>query len=150
MRAAMMGALVLSVGWGSAQAMQLDIDRPTLCAHATAAIIGEVTTRQSQWSQGSLGGIETVFDVSVERVVFGAAPGDLSVVVPGGQIGDIHLNVEDAAPLQVDQRYLLLVKVADDGRRYIVFGGEQGATLLPHQPQLEAEAIASLGSCDAP
>lgn len=128
-------------------ALQLAIDRPTLCAHASAAIVGEVTSRQSQWSQGPIGGIETLFDISVERVVHGQAPVDLSVMVPGGNVDGIHQNVEDSAPLQIDRRYLLLIKLGEDGR-YTVFGGQQGAFLFPREPQQEAEILATLGACD--
>ena len=135
----------------TAQAIRVYIPRPALCAQADVVIIGEVTGTTSRWKSGDQGGIETLTDVARTQTLRGAEPGDsLTLLSAGGTIGHLSLRIEDAAALQPDSRYLLLLRTSADG--YHVVGGPDGAILLRWGDrgvgETEASAIASLGGCD--
>jgi hypothetical protein len=128
---------------GQARAMRVDVAPAELCRVSSHAIIGEVTTRATQWTQE--GSLETVTDVTVTSVLRGPSRQDVVVVTPGGAIGELRQIVEDAATLAVDTRYLLLLHERADGR-FVVTGGEAGAFAIP-AGEGEAWARKLLGAC---
>jgi len=134
-----------------ARALQLRVERPEICAQAALVALAEVTGQEARWTTAATGGIETRFDLAVARSLKGRAPDDLVVVTPGGTMGELTQTVEDAAELQADRRYMLMLvpRPADDG--YRVLGGEQGSIALrgdePGPGESEQEALASLGGC---
>jgi hypothetical protein len=113
---------------GQARAMRVDVPKAELCRFSSHVIVGEVTTSATEWTQE--GALETVVDVSVTSVLRGARVQDVVVVTPGGAIGDLRQIVEDAARLDVDTRYVLLLHERTDGR-FVVTGGEAGAFPIP-------------------
>jgi hypothetical protein len=149
--AAGVAVLMASITPRSASAVSIEVSRESLCDHATLVVVAEATGGASQWASGPLGGIETWTDFSVGRVLVGTSPDPLSVVSPGGVIGQQRYSVEDAAVFVPDQRYLLLLAWHNGGWRPV--GGEHGAIPVRRNAQGrgedEAAAIASLGVCIA-
>ena len=113
---------------GQARAMRVDVPTAELCRVSSHVVIGEVTTSAVEWTQE--GSLETVVDVSVTSVLRGPSVQDVVVVTPGGAIGDLRQMVEEAARLDVDARYVLLLHQRTDGR-FVVTGGEAGAFPVP-------------------
>lgn len=136
-------ALVLALAATPAAAVQARMDRPALCAAATAVAIGEVTGTEAAWRQDGL--LETRADVVVSQVVRGRAPEQLVVAVPGGVAAGLALTVSEAPTLRADRRYLLYLAPRGDGAWAIV-GGPQGAVAIPWEA--DADTFAA-GACDA-
>jgi hypothetical protein len=113
---------------GQARAMRVDVPTAELCRLSSHVVVGEVTTAATEWTQD--GSFETVSDVAVTSVLRGPSVLDAVVVTPGGTIGDLRQTVEDAARLDVDMRYVLLLHERADGR-FVVTGGEAGAFPIP-------------------
>jgi hypothetical protein len=130
---------------GDARAMQVASPPSELCGFATLVVLGEVTTKATQWS--ATGSLETVFDVSVETVLAGTPRADVVVVTPGGELHGLRQTVEDAARLEPDTRYLLLLHEEQNGT-FVVTGGASGAFAAPSQGG-EAWARALVGACHA-
>jgi hypothetical protein len=142
--------VVLAVLEGPALASMPPWTRTELCGLARRVVVGHVTTAgRSSWTPTGL--IETRFELTVDRSVFGTGPGALALVIPGGVVGDVGLRVEHAASLDPGRPYLLLLDELRPGDWRIV-GGELGAIPLRTETttgEPEDEAIASLGACDA-
>jgi hypothetical protein len=113
---------------GQARAMRVDVPTAELCRVSSHVVVGEVTTTASEWTQE--GSLETVVDVAVSSVLRGSPVQDAVVVTPGGAMGELRQIVEDAARLDVDTRYVLLLHERADGR-FVVTGGEAGAFPIP-------------------
>ena len=113
---------------GQARAMRVDVPTAELCRMSSHVVVGEVTTTATEWTQE--GSLETVVDVAVASVLRGPTVRDAMVVTPGGAIGDLRQIVEEAARLDVDTRYVLLLHERADGR-FVVTGGEAGAFPIP-------------------
>jgi hypothetical protein len=128
---------------GPARAMRVDVAPEELCRVSTHVVVGEVTTRSTEWTQS--GSLETVVDVAVASVLRGAPRSDVVVVTPGGAVGELRQIVEDAAELALDTRYVLLLHERADGR-FVVTGGEAGAFAIP-AGEGEAWARSLLGAC---
>ena len=134
-----------------AHALEIRTDPPARCAMSDAVVVAEVTSTQSGWVAGPVGGIATTVDVDVSRVAHGHAPTSLQIVLPGGRADGYWQWVEDVPALTVDHRYLLYLRAGDDGTWGLV-GGEASAVALRFGPDGQADeaaAIAALGSCDA-
>ena len=128
---------------GQARAMRVDVAPAELCRVSSHVVVGEVTTRTTQWTQD--GSLETVVDVAVASVLRGPPRADVVVITPGGAVGDLRQIVSDAAQLAVDTRYVLLLHERADGR-FVVTGGEAGAFAIP-AGEGEAWAQSLLGAC---
>jgi hypothetical protein len=126
-----------------ARAMRVEVAPAELCRVSSLVVVGEVTTRATQWTQE--GSLETVSDEAVSSVLVGAPRTDVAVVTAGGEMGELRQIVEDSAWLAVDTRYLLLLREQPDGR-FVVTGGEAGAFAVPAQGG-SAWAKKLLGSC---
>ena len=113
---------------GQARAMRIDVPTAELCRLSSHVVVGEVTTTATEWTQE--GSLETVVDVAVTSVLRGPSVQDLVLVTPGGAIGDLRQTIEDAARLDVDTRYVLLLHERADGT-FVVTGGEAGAFPIP-------------------
>ncbi len=103
-------------------------------AHSAATIVaGQVTdmqAREASWGGpgGAPGNIETVVQLRVIKALKGASesPGDMmTVVVPGGTVGDLTLVVDSAPVFRVGETAMLYLD--DLGR---VIGGHQGKRAL--------------------
>lgn len=113
---------------GQARAMRVDVPTAELCRVSSHVVVGEVTTTATEWTQE--GSLETVVDVAVASVLRGPSVRDAVIVTPGGSIGELRQIVEEAARLDVDTRYVLLLHQKPDGR-FVVTGGEAGAFQIP-------------------
>lgn len=136
-------ALLLSTG--PAWAVRVYVPLPTLCAQAPVVAIGEVTAIEGRWRAGEPGGIESVVDVAITRVVRGSAPDAVTVVLPGGTVGRVTETISEAPRARVDARYLMLLAPGADG--YTLVGGADGLVPVPWTEGAEAAAIARLGGC---
>jgi hypothetical protein len=111
-----------------ARAMRVEVAPEELCRVSSHVVVGEVTTRTTEWTQD--GTLETVVDVAVASVLRGPPRADVVVVTPGGAVGELRQIVSEAAELALDTRYLLLLHERADGR-FVVTGGEAGAFAIP-------------------
>jgi hypothetical protein len=139
----LVGFLCVLACAGKARAMRIDVAPAEVCRMSSLAVVGEVTTRTTVWTQD--GSLETVVDVAVSAVLKGAPRSDLVVVTPGGELGELRQIVEESARLTLDTRYLLLLHEQPDGR-FVVTGGEGGAFAMP-AGSTEAWARSLVGSC---
>ncbi len=89
-------------------------------------VSAEVTSTETRWSDDALGGIETSIWLAPIETLSGQEPEVLEVVLAGGEIDGIRVEVEDTPHLALDRTYLLFL-VQDDLGRWIVLGGEAGA-----------------------
>lgn len=136
---------------GSAGALQLALTREQLCAMSDLVAVVELTGIEHRWATD--GGIERQADLTVQRVVHGPEVDDLSLVLPGGTMGELTLWIEDVPELVEHQPYLVLLK-RHDTLGWTFLGGDGGAIPLAladgHAGEPLQAALASLGSCDAP
>lgn len=147
---ALAGAVVASLP-DEASALQLDLSRPQLCSIADAVILAEVTDLETFWSEDQEGGIVRHAAIANLKTVHGQADAALTVLLPGGTIGELTQWVEDVPALRVDTRYLLFLDKVDHG--WQVIGGDAGAVLITpggwRAGETEEKAIASVGGCNA-
>lgn len=114
----------------AAWALTTTTDPATLCALADAVVVAEVTSQETEWAPGPRGDLRTRSWAAVGEVLRGR-PGDtVELLAPGGTLQGLVQTVEDAARLQVDHRYVLLLSREGDAWR--VTGGAYGAWALPH------------------
>ena len=145
MRAVCVGLLAALLG-GPAEAARLAVPLPELCAGSALVVLAEVTGSEPEPTEQGL--LLTSYDLAVIRVIRGELPAEPPrVIVPGGSDGEVRLLVSEAAKLQVDGRYLLLLSRRAQGG-YLVRGGPDGA--IPVAAGEEEAALARLGSCRAP
>jgi hypothetical protein len=135
----------------SSYAAQQRVDRPSLCSVATAVVVAEVTTIETQWAAGERGGIERRAWLSVLQTPHGEPQDTLEIILPGGSMGEISQWVEDVPKLELDRPYLLFLGTHQE--RLQIIGGDQGAIPIaseagkPGEPV--TEALKSLGGCRA-
>ncbi len=145
MRAVGVGLLAALLG-EPAHAARLSVPLPELCAESALVVLAEVTGSEAEPTEQGL--VLTSYDLAVLRVIRGELPAEPPrVVVPGGSVGGARLLVSEAATLQVDGRYLLLLSPRAQGG-YKVRGGPDGA--IPVAAGEEEAALARLGGCRAP
>jgi hypothetical protein len=120
----MLRLLLVLCAAGSAYAALQPVSISVLCATADAVVVGEVASVDHQWASGRAA-IERHIWFSVED---GLQVDGLDVMVPGGTIGRLTQEVEHAAPLELDRRYLLTLRKV--GEFWRVLGGEQGTVPL--------------------
>ena len=151
-----LGAMVVAAGLGlagAALAVQEEVDRVDLCDLADAVVIAEATSYEVLWADGEQGGILTRVWFALDMTLRGDAPETVSLVLPGGSLGDVRHEVEDQPPRpQLDRRYLLFLKQLPDGE-YRIVGGEGGAVAIAwpggDDGERYIEAVASVGACHA-
>jgi hypothetical protein len=116
---------------GQAQASALvRLSDDQLNQAAAEVVAGEIISTHARWGDqgGSRGFIETVIELRVLRALKGApeSPGDtMTIVVPGGTMGDLTLVVDYAPVFHSGETAMLYLD--DDGR---VVGGDQGKRAL--------------------
>ena len=115
--------LILAIA-GSAHAALQPVALSVLCTTADAVVVGEVASVDHHWVAGRAA-IERHIWFSVEH---GLQVDGIDLRIPGGTIDGLTQALEHAAPLEVDGRYLLLLRKASD--HWTVVGGEQGTVPL--------------------
>ena len=134
---ALLGGLLL----GQAEAARVGVPRPALCAASAWVVVAEITGHEYLVNDQGL--VETWSDLAILRTVRGRAPAEPArVVTPGGVVAGMRLTISEAAELQLDGRYLLLLRPRPDGA-WAPSGGPDGAIALGD----EAAALRSLGGC---
>lgn len=131
-----------------ALALQIAMTPAERFERAALVVVGEVTSSEVLWEPTALGGVETHVWIAPERALRGRIPPVLQVNFPGGELGGVRVEVDDAPSFVQDRRYLLFL-VADGRGGWSVLGGPDGALRLdtPGQspgPTLD-ETLARLG-----
>ncbi len=121
--------LLLALGVaGSLNAMMVPLSPTDLSAQAQVIVTGTVTGVTSQWDDNH----STIYSdvtISVERFGKGIAARQLTVRVPGGEVGDIGMAVEDMPTFVTGQRVSLYLTPTSDRAVYNLVAGGQGATI---------------------
>lgn len=114
----------------AAFALTTTTDPADLCPLADAVVVAEATSAETEWAPGPRGDLRTRTWLAVSEVLRGS-PGDtVELLAPGGTLQGLVQTVEDAARLQLDHRYVLLLTRTDEAWR--VTGGAAGVFPLPH------------------
>jgi hypothetical protein len=119
---------------GSLSAMMVELSPAELRAQADVIVTGTVTGMTSRWDD-SHSTIFTDVAVSVERFDKGNAGRRLTVRVPGGEVGDIGMAVEDMPTFAPGQKVSLHLGRATDRGVFRLVGGGQGAALRGKPPK---------------
>jgi len=122
--------LVLALGAaGSLSAMMVALSPTDLSAQAQVIVTGTVTGVTSQWDD-SHSTIYSDVTVSVERLDKGdAANRTLTVRVPGGEVGDIGMAVEDMPTFTTGQKVTLYLNPTSDRAVFKLAAGGQGTAI---------------------
>ena len=110
------GALALLVCSFGSSAFAVAIPQTTeqLVGNSSDVIRGKVVSQESQWDE-SHSIIYTVVSIEVNDVVSGslAKSGIVSVVIPGGQVGDTGMSVEHAPEFATGEEVVLFLTTND-------------------------------------
>ncbi len=109
-----------------AGALQIEMTPQQRFETSTLVVHAEVTSSEVNWDPSVVGGIATTVWLAPIETLRGQAPDAIEVLLPGGRIDGIVSQVDDAASLVEDRRYLLFL-VSDDAGRWHVIGGRDGA-----------------------
>jgi hypothetical protein len=105
-------AIVLALGLCGAPAGALMIKAPLadLVAGAEAIVLGRVTDVRCSWSlDGNL--IVTVVSIQIQQTLKGRTSAPTIIIqTPGGQIGDLRLDVSDAPRFRTEESVLVFLK----------------------------------------
>jgi hypothetical protein len=114
---------------GVASAITIQMTPSELSARADVIVTGTVTNLKSEWD-ASRSLIYTYFTVVPDRFEKGASDGALRVRIPGGEVGDIGLAVEDVPVYTADEKVTLYLVRGSQFGVYEVLGNGQGKVLL--------------------
>jgi len=91
-------------------ALMIKLSLKKLCIGADAIIFGEVKEIQSQWSlDGSI--ILTIVTLQIHETLKGKIYTDQVLIqYPGGEVGDLALQVEDTPSFRMDEEVLVFLK----------------------------------------
>lgn len=131
------------------EAMQMEVTPSQLCGISDAVVIGDVVDIETAWAAGGSGGVERHVQIAVTDVARGSQQRSVSVLLPGGTIGQLHHFVEDVPELKFGQRYMLFLDQTEAG--WQIIGGDAGAVPIT-TPQSwvgvsRETALSSLGGC---
>ncbi len=116
--------LILSQ-FGTAHALMTKLEITDLVNGADIIVIGTVLEHNSQWNREHTG-IATKVEISVEDKVKGTVEqGRITIVVPGGEVGEIGELVSDTPSFTMGERVVVFLKPLSEGR-VEVYGGYQG------------------------
>lgn len=118
-------AVVTLFAAGSARATtMLAADVPSLTRSSDAVVRGTVTSVQSRWT-GDRMRIVTDVQIEVEESLKGTPPRQVTVVQPGGVVGDIGQRVSGLASFQPGEEVVVFLEKRP-GATYRVAGMAQG------------------------
>jgi len=149
-RLSLMLSLVLSVTavWlclaQPAAAAMVEQTTAQLAANSSDIISGEVLSKQSRWNESETF-IFTDVSIRVNELLKGtlAVSSTITVMVPGGEVGEVGLGVEHAAQFEVGQKVIVFLSPIE-GSVYGVTSWEQGKyTLKDSQVQEKRMSISS-------
>jgi hypothetical protein len=127
----MLAVILLTAVTGQVSASMLKMTLEDLVTGAELIVVGEVTDIAC-YEEGK-GNIYTQVILLVERIIKGDCGQEVVIRVPGGEVGNIVLWVEDMPGFARDERVLVFLQKCVDGTwfedcqgSYIVYGGFQG------------------------
>ncbi|MFC1995016.1 hypothetical protein ACFLVK_01255 [Chloroflexota bacterium] len=94
-----------------------------LAARADRIVVGEVT--DMDYDRDGNGNIITLVSLSVTEVVKGTNIEEVVIAVPGGQLNDVKMSVEDTPEFQLGERVVVFLRLVDHNV-FAVVGGFQG------------------------
>ena len=123
---ALISALLLAVGlFATAPPVEASVMVPlsldTLKTEAESIVYARTLYTESRWAQPETGDIETVVHLEVLQVAKGHAEDEITVVVPGGTIGDLTVYVDSMPQFSLGETAILFL----DAKGRIV-GDSQG------------------------
>jgi hypothetical protein len=92
--------------------------------NANAIILGKVVSQRSQWDE-SRRWILTYSTFEVEKSFKGAQAGQMTIVTPGGRVGDLYQDTVGIPKFQDGNEHVLFVRDSQAGPTVLYF--EQGA-----------------------
>jgi hypothetical protein len=124
-----LGVLVFLVWpWDHSQAIRLKTTWADRVDQAQIVLRGVVVSVRSYWNQDRTM-IYTENRISVQEYIKGSGPGEVTLTIPGGRVGDEALIVSDAPRFKVGEHVVLTL--ADSDR---VVGGPDGVFRLTSAP----------------
>jgi len=123
-------------GAGRQSQRKIELSPAELRAQADVIIAGNVAGVSSQWDD-THSTIFTDVAVSVERFDKGNAPRRLTVRVPGGEVGDIGMAVEDMPVFAPGQKVSLHLRKTAERAVFKLAGGGRGAAAGKGKPALK-------------
>jgi hypothetical protein len=111
---------------GALPAVMIEIPADQLAARADVIVSGTVTRLDSRWDEAKTL-IYTDVRVATGQFEKGTAGREVTVRIPGGEVGDIGLAVEDMPIFKVGDEVKLYLTRTSEAGVYELFGGHQGA-----------------------
>jgi len=130
-------AVALLVAAGAVQAAMVPLSRSQLDAGADLIVTGTITAARSGWNEDATA-IYTDVTVAVSRLDKGSAGSPVVVRVPGGELDDIGMAVEDMPRFSVGDRATFYLVATGEPGVYGLFAARQGvvAGLLDKPPKM--------------
>lgn len=125
MRLSLVSVAALLAFTATGQAMMVELPRAALTAGADVIVSGTVTGVESRWTDDNAA-IYTDVTLSVDRVDKGAADRAVVVRVPGGEVGDIGMAVEDMPVFEVGD--VVTLSLVRNGSTLELFGAMQAVS----------------------
>ena len=119
------GIIVMCLLAGAASAIMVQIPQADIQSQADAIVTGTVTGVSSQWNQDRTA-IYTDVTIAVERADKGSVDRDVVVRVPGGEVDDIGMAVEDVPVFSVGQQVKLYLARTSTDVFELVANGQGG------------------------
>ncbi len=114
------------------------------CDVAELIVVAVAKESRSHWAENSRR-IYTDIRFEVEQPVKGGASGNVTVRLPGGQVGDLAQVAAGAPEFEIGGRYVLFLAVRPDGR-YRVVGFSQGCYPVVAGAEGKARAMPNMAS----
>jgi hypothetical protein len=121
-----------------------------LVAESTLIFTGEVIRTESRWTDSDGGrSIVTAVTFRIDRVLKGAAPGEVTLEFLGGRVGDVALNVEGTPRFVIGDRAVMCV---DTTSRLVspIVGFNQGRFPIHRQPETGQEYVTTFDGAAFP
>jgi hypothetical protein len=121
----LMATLICLLAVGNLPAIMLPVTPSELMVRSDLVVSGAVVSTNSHWDATKTL-IYTDVVIATERFDKGSAGSQVTVRVPGGEVGDVGLAVEDMPVFVTGQRITVYLVKATDGVTYELAAGYQG------------------------
>lgn len=132
-------AVVILALAGALPAMMIEVPAPEVLSRADAVVTGTVTSVTSRWDETRTM-ILTDVEIRSEKLDKGHAPTSLTLRLPGGEVGELGLAVEDIPTFRVGERTTVALTHSDRAGIFLLFGAYQGK--LAGEPGRSTDGIA--------
>ena len=113
---------------GNLSAIMMPVTPGELAARSDLVVSGSVVSLNSHWD-ATRTLIYTDVVIATARFDKGSAGSQVTVQVPGGEVADVGLAVEDMPVFSPGQKVTLYLTKTGDGKAYELVGGYQGAIM---------------------